>query len=104
MAITVVKKDKDEHDIPYLMFETREVEVKTYTDDGTDVMWIATVTPVDENLKPMGELISYELPDDEKSFHKMLRWKAAGHKKLEKKFCTDPEWTPDYVAPTEPES
>tara|TARA_R110002020_G_scaffold29571_12_gene93247 strand:- start:599 stop:910 length:312 start_codon:yes stop_codon:yes gene_type:complete len=98
MAITVIKrtKDKDEHNIPYLMFESKEIEIVPYGAENPTTMWMVTVTPVDEELKAMGEYIRYELPKDEESFHKLLRLEANERKTLEKKYCTDPEWNPNY--------
>ena len=73
MAITVIKKDKDENNIPYLMFESMAIEVTPYAEESTVEMWVVTSTPVNEQLESMGESLRYELPADEESFHRLLK-------------------------------
>ena len=92
MAITVVKSDKEE--APYLMFETLEIQEKDM--DEEFVILVATITPVDETLKPLGQNIKYEVGSTEEEFHRKLRLDSDAAGKLEKKYCTDPEWNPGY--------
>lgn len=93
MAITVVKNDTE--GVPYLMFETLEIEGVHQEEDVK--MLVATITPVDRELKSIGENIKYEIGSTEEEFHKKLRLESDAVNKLEKKYCTDPEWNPGYI-------
>jgi len=52
------------------------------------------LTPVSVRLEPLGEAINYEIPG-EKEFHVKLRFEADAAGKLERKYCTNPEWNPE---------
>lgn len=92
MAITVVKNDTE--GVPYLMFDTFLLEGEVDTEENPIEMWVAVLKPVDQELKVIGESIKYEIPD-EKEFHVKLRFESDAAGKLERKFCSNPEWNPE---------
>jgi len=97
MAITLLRT-KIEGANSNLMFETTTIAY------GDKEITVVTATPVDDNLKAIGEPNKYEIDYLEQEFHTNLRAEAAEREHLITSHSTDPEWSPEgYIKNLEDE-